>query len=1114
MPEVFMTDKLEPGMFSGLDIHQPRDTELVANLPRHIRETRRNLTAIKVLRVELEAGTQRGDLVFPDRKTGVWLRSHEGMPDRRQFFGVAFPEDSAVIVGSVVICPDWNFEPGTTLYLDEEYGKMSEVPSGLIAGYAVTKNLVVFNIFAQEYTAIISDITEWVLQQKIEITDIMAGIDDLVKQAQDAVDKIGQEVVDAQAILDKINEAFDLIELSAHFKNFRFAFTTTRSYVPGDILTLPYGYYAGRAMLYLAKDGVVWTPVSAYSTIENTGQYSEIGSIEDDILQYDITLRVSLATGDKLDGWIIASNTYFVSDDLAKALEEAKKAAQDAEDAANRAKESADLAQDLADGMFLESGVYNLRAGFYVEQSVTSGTIIDIPVPYYPTRNVLSLYYAGVECIPAHVDPNAQYCYEEVGLDPNSLSTQVKVLFDTEVGQTFSIWVVTSNAGKYIDRMEGIAAAAKGHADNAANSEALAEDAATRADAEATDAAGSADEAEQYLNNMETLFSGLDKVAMSTSNLSRSIGVEKSIARSELPPGQILVVNKTVIYDTAGTQGLYIGDIDLANINVRTISTSPQRSVNPARLGNVDTHADLPSTVSDGQALWNRTALLDDYAHVVSDETISGNPSVDWFVIAIDGNGNITWGSPVIINTSQYQEQSTLSDTGKVLIGGADTGTFGTSIPLATEITSGSGAIATGGVVDTFVNNSLVIAPNNNTGVRRTSFGGIVAHGFSFGATEAENIEAVLLPQVAYRASGTGTLMIKIPSVAAVLATNMLIEILIGNADDTTNIKFFGKAYDTATELRWDYAWADIVVDSNITRLRDIRIARIGHDFYILLRSTEEVVQGSAIFIKNAFAYNGPNVQFSEGWEINDGAELAWEELKNVTINPYANSVAKHANTHSTAGSDPLTPAQIGALAVNGTAVASARIYVGNTVTIPDNATWRAQMGLLPNLSMFSFVGRVSSGVLSGNNVPPEGGYLFTVHRSSGNGLLVIALRREVGYPAYMWACTPDSSYGDTGWDFVNSNLISSVKAYASVKADGTILSSYNVTSVDRQSGGVYGIRSPSITLQSVIIASANHDSQARIACAHCVPTGGSALVRTFTIGPTQAETDFSIIII
>lgn len=158
--------------------------------------------------------------------------------------------------------------------------------------------------------------------------------------------------------------------------------------------------------------------------------------------------------------------------------------------------------------------------------------------------------------------------------------------------------------------------------------------------------------------------------------LTRSIGGTTSVVKASIPDIQHFQLFKTLVSDADGTVGVYTGDVDAATILVTTFAISAVRTTNPALLGNVATNADLPQTVEAAVALGWPTPNIDDYANVLADETFDGK-RVEWYVTAIDGLGNITWGNPIPLNDGDYQSQSTAADAGKVLIGGSDPGKFG-----------------------------------------------------------------------------------------------------------------------------------------------------------------------------------------------------------------------------------------------------------------------------------------------------------------------------------------------------------------------------------------------------------------------------------------------------
>jgi hypothetical protein len=84
-------------------------------------------------------------------------------------------------------------------------------------------------------------------------------------------------------------------------------------------------------------------------------------------------------------------------------------------------------------------------------------------------------------------------------------------------------------------------------------------------------------------------------------------------------------------------------------------------------------------TVAAGETTWGRTPVIDCYCRVVTDESRAG-ATVEYHIVAIDAAGNLTWDSGLPLNTSDYQEQSTSQDAGKILVGGTTPGTYGANL--------------------------------------------------------------------------------------------------------------------------------------------------------------------------------------------------------------------------------------------------------------------------------------------------------------------------------------------------------------------------------------------------------------------------------------------------
>lgn len=197
----------------------------------------------------------------------------------------------------------------------------------------------------------------------------------------------------------------------------------------------------------------------------------------------------------------------------------AETAAGEAEHSAANAKADADRAAALVDPASLASSVYNVRKPFVVETAVASGSVLPLPGYYYPTRDVLTLYYGGLTCTPRKtgVESSGRYQYEEIGDDPNAVSDQVRVWFDVAVGDVFDMWVVASAAGRNIDEIEQLVVTAQ--------------EAATASEGAAISAANDADRAEaaaQTVPDVSTASDGQVPVARDVSGT--------MVARYEDPP--------------------------------------------------------------------------------------------------------------------------------------------------------------------------------------------------------------------------------------------------------------------------------------------------------------------------------------------------------------------------------------------------------------------------------------------------------------------------------------------------------------------------------------------------------------------------------------------------
>ncbi len=282
--------------FSGLDIFSPKDTEIVANLPRAIRETRKSIAMIKVLNAKFEYGTVRGDLVFPEKSTGIWLRTKADLSDRQVFFGVAFPEDNAVVVGATAYCPDWHWQSGELLYLSTSYGKLTTIPHNEelpIAGYAITDKLVVFNIFSQQTLAVLDDFKDWLAGQKIEITSTVEWIKQQIiiftntLEELEAMQKALEDL--AKLVQDRLDEAMPILDEIAH----TFTYIMDRQddnsleYEVGAFYTVP-RYVPEKSIITMQVNGVTFH------------EFEKVPAISPDIESETVILNAAIPAGTRI----------------------------------------------------------------------------------------------------------------------------------------------------------------------------------------------------------------------------------------------------------------------------------------------------------------------------------------------------------------------------------------------------------------------------------------------------------------------------------------------------------------------------------------------------------------------------------------------------------------------------------------------------------------------------------------------------------------------------------------------------------------------------------------------------------------------------------------------
>jgi hypothetical protein len=208
------------------------------------------------------------------------------------------------------------------------------------------------------------------------------------------------------------------------------------------------------------------------------------------------------------------------------------------DEAAARSEYFANLAQTIANSVHTEIGDCNGRQTWVATQAIESGSILTLPIYYYPGRDDLLLWYDGVLCQPKKAiygdNPPNIFEYEEVVMPGHEWSNKITLLFGVEEGKVLDEFVVSTGLIRRFGEIEALvqasedaSASSKSYRDQA---EALKNDTLTiKADAisevgqlknsalehaqaasgYATNAATSAGEAEQTANDIREILDEL-----------------------------------------------------------------------------------------------------------------------------------------------------------------------------------------------------------------------------------------------------------------------------------------------------------------------------------------------------------------------------------------------------------------------------------------------------------------------------------------------------------------------------------------------------------------------------------------------------------------------------
>ena len=219
---------------------------------------------------------------------------------------------------------------------------------------------------------------------------------------------------------------------------------------------------------------------------------------------------------------------------------------------ADRARDEADRAAQAAQ---LGAGAANLEAVWTLAEAVAAGESLDLPVTYFPGRNMLHLSYDGVEL---YRGPQ----YEEIG-EPgaDARSSAVRMRIPLGRGTVMRAWAIASNMARHVEEAR---AAAETAADRAGESARLAEEAARDAAVSKTVAQNAAVNAGEDAERADKAAADAEKAALVAQAAERGQGiytVRRADCLPHCPEGFYIVDPRLIV---AGTDSLPLVPVERA----------------------------------------------------------------------------------------------------------------------------------------------------------------------------------------------------------------------------------------------------------------------------------------------------------------------------------------------------------------------------------------------------------------------------------------------------------------------------------------------------------------------------------------------------------------------
>ena len=205
-------------------ITEPKDDELIPNLPRYIREARREffntVQKFQSQNCAFEPGTMTGDAVYLDQQSNVYRRSLVGTAAREKFTGIADVERKLVTHLGIVEVPGLDFEPGQQIFVSSMYeGHLTNTLTTLAVGIIIVPEWLLVGQSAASARYYFDRMNEYVDQASdaavaaaASATSAQQSATTATTAAANAASSAQQAALAAQLSSDKVTQAQDILD--------------------------------------------------------------------------------------------------------------------------------------------------------------------------------------------------------------------------------------------------------------------------------------------------------------------------------------------------------------------------------------------------------------------------------------------------------------------------------------------------------------------------------------------------------------------------------------------------------------------------------------------------------------------------------------------------------------------------------------------------------------------------------------------------------------------------------------------------------------------------------------------------------------------------------------